>query len=95
MFVRGPLSTQRTSVIAGVANAIPTVGYAGPETSGPILDAGILAADSDDASALSSHIVRLLSSDTLWQQMHERSITAYRSHFSWERIAARYSELLP
>ncbi len=95
LFVRGPISTQRTSVLAGVANAIPTVGYSGPETTGSILNAGILTAGASNASALADELVRVLSSDTLWHEMHERSLAAYAAHFSWDRIAARYDELLP
>jgi glycosyltransferase involved in cell wall biosynthesis len=95
LFVRGPISTQRTTVLAGNANGIPTVGYSGDETRGPIVDAGVVLAESDSPDALAGRLAYVLSSDEVWREHHERALSAYEEHFAWNRVAARYSELLP
>src|SRR5208283_2003824 len=42
LFVRAPISTRRGSAIAGIAAGVPMVAFAGPETTWPITDAGVL-----------------------------------------------------
>jgi glycosyltransferase involved in cell wall biosynthesis len=94
LFVRAALSTQRTTVLAGTANGIPVVGYGGTETRGPILAAGVSVAASANARALSEQILRLVSSEEIWEEQRQNALNAYRTHFSWERIGAQYDELL-
>lgn len=53
LFVRGQISTRRSSAIAGIACGLPVVCYAGPDTGWPITEAGILAVPLGDHQALS------------------------------------------
>src|SRR5216684_7536494 len=41
LFVRGPISTRRSSAIAGIACGLPVVAFEGPETAAPITEAGL------------------------------------------------------
>ncbi|MDE2179511.1 MAG: glycosyltransferase family 4 protein [candidate division NC10 bacterium] len=94
LFVRGPLSSQRTSAIGGLACGLPVVGYSGMHTGPPLTEAGLLLAPYRDSGALADGLTRVLSDRDLWQHLHERSVEAYRRHFSWEAIATRYIEVL-
>lgn len=94
LFVRGPLSSQRTSAVAGLACGLPVVGYSGPHTGPPLTEAGLLLAPYRDRETMAEGLVRVLSDSSLWQHLHERSVEAYRRHFSWDAIADRYIEVL-
>lgn len=94
LFVRGPLSSQRTSAVAGLACGLPIVGYSGPHTGPPLTEAGLLLAPYRDRETMAEELVRVLSDWSLWQHLHERSVEAYRQHFSWDAIADRYIEVL-
>lgn len=94
LFVRGPLSSQRTSAVAGMACGLPVVGYSGPYTGPPLTEAGLLLAPYRDSGALAEGLERVLLDRGLWQHLHERSVEAYRQHFSWDAIADRYVEVL-
>lgn len=94
LFVRGPLSSQRTSAVAGMACGLPVVGYSGPHTGPPLTEAGLLLAPYRDSVALADGLGRVLLDRSLWQCLHKRSMEAYRRHFSWEAIATRYIEVL-
>lgn len=94
LFVRGPLSSQRTSAVAGMACGLPVVGYSGPHTGPPLTEAGLLLAPYRDTGALAEKLGCVLSDQGLWQHLHECSVEAYRRHFSWEAIADRYVEVL-
>ena len=41
LFVRGPISTRRSSAIAGIACGLPVVAFEGSETAAPITEAGL------------------------------------------------------
>ncbi len=41
LFVRGPISTRRSSAIAGIACGLPVIAFEGPETSSLITEAGV------------------------------------------------------
>jgi len=41
LFVRGPISTRRSSAIAGIACGLPVIAFEGPETAAPITEAGL------------------------------------------------------
>jgi glycosyltransferase involved in cell wall biosynthesis len=94
LFVRGPLSSQRASGIAGIACGLPVVGWAGPQTGPPLTEAGVLLVPQGDEDALAEALTRVLSDDELWRRLHERSVEAYRRHFSWDVIAERFGEAL-
>jgi glycosyltransferase involved in cell wall biosynthesis len=94
LFVRGPISSQRTSAVAGLACGLPVVGYSGPHTGPPLTEAGLLLAPYRDRETMAEGLVRVLSDWSLWQHLHARSVEAYRRHFSWDAIADRYIEVL-
>jgi glycosyltransferase involved in cell wall biosynthesis len=94
LFVRGQVSTRRSSAIAGIACGLPVVGYRGEETSFPVTEAGVLLAPSNDRDALAQHLTSVLADDTFRRQLCERSRAAQRNYFSWDVIAAQYREAL-
>ncbi len=94
LFVRGPVCTQRTTVLAGVANGLPVVGVRGAVTSGPILDAGVCLAEEHTPAALARAIATLCASEAHWAGRQRETQDAFERHFSWARIAEQYSSLL-
>jgi len=94
LFVRGPLSSQRTSGIAGFACGLPVVGYAGPQTGSPLTEAGVRLVSQGNWEALADALTEVLLDGDLWQRLHERTVDAYRRYFAWEVIAGRFVETL-
>jgi glycosyltransferase involved in cell wall biosynthesis len=99
LFVRGPVSSRRSSAIAGIACGLPVVCYSGSETASPITEAGVVLIpfDQDAVSRqtqLNQALLRLLS-DSAWRaELAARSRQAYAQHFSWSSIASRLAQLL-
>jgi len=91
LFVRGEISNQRGSALAGVACGLPVAGYRGPNTCFPITEAGVELAPLNDRAALAEALCRALQSRPCWRELHERSRRAYADFFSWDRIAERYA----
>src|SRR5207249_1332491 len=77
LFVRGPLSSQRGSAIAGMACGLPVVGYAGPHTGPPLTEAGVTLVPQGNAEALADALTRVLSDGDLRQCLHEQTVAAY------------------
>jgi glycosyltransferase involved in cell wall biosynthesis len=94
LFVRAPISTRRSSAIAGIAAGVPMVAFTGAETSWPITDAGVLLASPGNPAELHEALVRVLSDPELRASLRQQSALAYRQHFSWPVIAARFAALL-
>ena len=94
LFVRGQISTQRGSAIAGVACGLPLVAYSGPHTAHPITEAGVIQVPQGDRQELGKALVRVLTDEPLWQDLHQRSLRAQQKYFSWPVIAGRYSKVL-
>ena len=94
LFVRGPLSSQRGSGLAGLACGLPIVAYEGRETGGPLRDAGILFIPKDDVAALSERLIALLRDPALRSTLASRGAAVFRRCFSWEHIAQRFAEVL-
>lgn len=99
LFVRGPISSRRSSAIAGIACGLPVIAYSGQETAAPITEAGVvLIPFGQDASVrqaqLNSALLRVLSDSVYRSELSARSCQAYHQHFSWSSIAARLSLLL-
>jgi len=89
LFVRGAITLQRGSAIAGVACGLPIVGYR--VGGGDALDeAGIEWSPWRDQQGLVRGLVRVLSDSARWTELHERSLRAQRDHFSWTRIAEQF-----
>ncbi|HMD83427.1 MAG TPA: glycosyltransferase [Terriglobia bacterium] len=94
LFVRGRISPQRGSAIASIACGLPLVGYADGCPPGPLTEAGVLGVPWGDREALAEAVVKVLTNDHLWLELHQRSQRAYEKYFSWEAIAAHFVELL-
>ena len=94
LFVRGSISTRRGSAIAGIACGLPVIAYSGSETAAPITDAGVVLVSPEQPDDLSTALVRVLSDSAYQTDLAARSRAAYRAHFAWSVIAARFSVLL-
>lgn len=94
LFVRGPISSRRSSAIAGIACGLPVIAYPGSETAMPITDAGVVLVQPDQPDDLNASLVRILSDAAYRMDLAARSRAAYQTHFSWPAIAARFSAFL-
>lgn len=92
LFLRGELSSRRTSAIAAIAHGLPVVGTEGPETAWPIIEAGVVLNPGNRPEALASSLLRI-AGDPVWAaELRRRSQTAYRRYFSWQTIACQIAE---
>jgi glycosyltransferase involved in cell wall biosynthesis len=87
LYVRGPVSLQRSSALAGIACGLPVVGYAGEDLGTPLAEAGTLLVPLYDQAALGEALTRVLLDDGLRKSMRSRSSLAQRKYFSWTLIA--------
>jgi glycosyltransferase involved in cell wall biosynthesis len=94
LFVRGTISSRRGSAIAGIACGLPVIAYTGDETAAPITEAGVVLVSPSNSEELRVALVRVLSDRSYREELAARSRAAYRSHFSWRAIAARFAALL-
>jgi len=94
LFVRGGVSTRRSSAIAGIACGLPLVAYANEETLYPLTEAGVMFAPEGDADALGEALAQVLTDAELRRHLRERNQQIYREWFAWDRIAERLVEAL-
>jgi hypothetical protein len=94
LFVRGHISSRRSSAIAGIACGLPVIAYPGSETAAPITEAGVVLVSRDHPEDLNAALVRVLSDARYRMDLSTRSFIAYKTHFAWVAIAARFSALL-
>jgi glycosyltransferase involved in cell wall biosynthesis len=94
LFVRGHISSRRSSAIAGIACGLPVIAYSGSETAAPVTDAGVVLVSPDHPEDLNAALVRVLSDTTYRMGLASNSRAAYKTHFAWAAIAARFSALL-
>jgi len=99
LFLRGTISSQRGSAIAGIACGLPVIGLRGPETDSPITDAGVIlleghAAGEDLTNQFGEALVKVLSDSAYRCELAARSRSAQENCFSWPAIAREYSALL-
>jgi glycosyltransferase involved in cell wall biosynthesis len=94
LFVRGPISSRRSSAIAGIACGLPVIAYRGSETAAPITDAGVILVSPDQPDDLNSALVRVLSDAAYRMDLAARSRVAYQTHFAWPAIAGRFNDFL-
>ena len=94
LFVRGHISSRRGSAIAGIACGLPIIAYLGSETAVPITDAGVVLVSPNQPDDLNAALVRVLSDATHRIELADRSRAAYKTHFAWPAIAARFSTIL-
>lgn len=94
LFVRGHISSRRTSAIAGIACGLPVVAYSGVETAAPITEAGVVLASEGDADSLGGQLAHVLSDAEFRDELSGRSRAAHQKFFSWDAISARYAAVL-
>ena len=94
LFVRGSISTGRSSAIAGITAGTPMVAFSGPQTAWPVTEAGVLLVSPDNPAELHDALVRVLSEPELCASLRRCNAHAYREHFSWPAIATRFAALL-
>ena len=94
LFIRGPISSRRSSALAGIACGLPVIAYAGPETAPPITEAGVILVSPDQPGQLNSSLVRVLSDQGFREQLAAKSRDAYHTYFAWPAIAARFAAVL-
>jgi len=94
LFVRGPISTRRSSAIAGIACGLPVIAFEGPETAAPITEAGLALFSPQKKGDLKDVLLRVLEDEHYRASLAQRSWLAQRQYFSWHAIAARYAEFL-
>jgi glycosyltransferase involved in cell wall biosynthesis len=94
LFVRGPISTRRSSAIAGIACGLPVIAFSGSETAAPVTEAGVILVPPDQPAQLNDALVQVLADPNLRTELSFRSRSAYQNHFSWPAIAARFAKLL-
>jgi len=94
LFVRGGISTRRSSAIAGISCGVPMVAFVGDETSWPFMEAGVILVSPSDPRELNDALVRLLSHADLRAGLSRVNQLIYNEHFAWTVIASRYAALL-
>jgi glycosyltransferase involved in cell wall biosynthesis len=94
LFVRGEISTRRSSAIAGIACGLPVVAFTGGETAPPITEAGLAIYSRKTAGDLSRVLAKVLAEPEYRAALAVQSREAHEKYFSWKAIAGRYSELL-
>lgn len=94
LFVRGGISTRRSSAIAGIAAGLPIVAFRNPETSPPVTDAGVLLVDPEHPEEIGEALARVLTDAALCKELSARSRATYQAHFAWPAIAAQFAGLL-
>jgi len=94
LFVRGHISTRRSSAIAGIACGVPVVAFEGAETAPPITEAGLALYSPQREGHLGEVLASVLGDECYRAKLAEKSTLAQRQYFSWAAIAARYAELL-
>ncbi len=94
LFVRGHISTRRSSAIAGIACGLPVIAFAGPETAPPITEAGLALYSPQRKGDLGDVLLRVLEDEHYRVSLAQRSWLAQAQYFSWRAIAARYAEFM-
>jgi glycosyltransferase involved in cell wall biosynthesis len=94
LFVRGPISTQRGSAIAGIACGLPVVAFEGPQTTPPITEAGLALYSPRRHGDLGDVLMRVLGDEHYRATLGQRSWLAQAQYFSWSVIAGRYAEFM-
>ena len=94
LFVRGVISPQRGSAMAGIASGIPVVGYRKAHIGGPLEEAGVEWCPLGDRAGLVRGLIRVLSDPQRWLELHQRNLEVQKNYLSWNRIAERFQVVL-
>jgi glycosyltransferase involved in cell wall biosynthesis len=91
--VRGKLNLRRGSALAGIASAVPVVGYSGA-AEWPLLEAGIEFVPFGDKEALGAALTRVLTDRSRRQRLREKNLLVLQKYFSWDSIAVSFIRAL-
>jgi glycosyltransferase involved in cell wall biosynthesis len=94
LFVRGAISSRRSSAIAGIACGVPVIAFAGTETAYPVTEAGVVLLPPLATEELPAALTRVLSDPELHAALRLRNAMVYAEYFSWPAIATRFAALL-
>jgi glycosyltransferase involved in cell wall biosynthesis len=94
LFVRGQISTRRSSAIAGIACGLPVIASEGPETAPPITEAGLAIYSPQRKGDLGDVLLRVLEDEHYRASLAQQSWVAQQQYFSWTAIAEKYAEFL-
>lgn len=94
LFVRGTISTRRSSAIAGIACGLPVIAAEGPETSAVVKDAGVAFYSPHKKDNLGEVLLHVLEDEHYRALLAQRSWIAQQRYFSWNVIARQYAEFL-
>jgi hypothetical protein len=94
LFVRGNISSRRSSAIAAIACGLPIIAFSGSETASPVSEAGVVLIPPYEQDLLNEALVRVLSDPTYRAELAARSRSAYNHDFSWTAIARRFAAIL-
>ncbi|MGA9883788.1 MAG: glycosyltransferase [Candidatus Acidiferrales bacterium] len=94
LFTRGAISPQRGSAIAGIACGLPIVGYQNGDVSQPLKEAGIEWAPLGNREVMARNLIRVLTDNERWLELHERNLQTQKDWFSWDRIAEQFCSVL-
>lgn len=93
LFLRGPVTGARGSVIAAISTKIPLVGFKGYLTSDPITDCGFLLSDMNNLDELINNLDNILSSKDLEESLKQKNEELYNKSFAWDNIAKKFIDL--
>jgi glycosyltransferase involved in cell wall biosynthesis len=94
LFVRGHISTGRSSAIAGIACGLPVIASEGPRTAPPITEAGVAFYSPQKKNDLGEVLLHVLQDEHYRASLAQRSWVAQQRYFSWTVIARQYAEFL-
>jgi glycosyltransferase involved in cell wall biosynthesis len=94
LFVRGPISTRRSSAMAGIACGLPVIAAEGRETSSLVAEAGVAFYSPQKKNDLGSVLLHVLQDEHYRTSLAQRSWMAQQRNFSWTAIAKRYAKAL-
>lgn len=94
LFVRGTISSRRSSAIAGIACGLPVIAFSGSETAAPVTEAGVVLVEQESQDELNAALLHILSTPARRAELASRSRRAFSRHFSWASIASLYVSFL-
>ena len=92
--VRGLVTSRRGTAIAGIVCGLPVVGYGQPGSDPAIDTAGVRLAPWRDSDVLSDELIRVLTDENHWLELHKKNVRSREQYFSWSAVTERYVKLL-
>ncbi len=90
LFLRGGLSTRRTTAVAAIAHRVPIVAYEDFETGWPMTEAGAILIQRGDVQAAAEATIELLEQPDLRKALKERNQEVFDKYFDWPVIGGHF-----